>query len=101
MNVQSMTHPIRILSIVLALLVLAACGGGGGGGATPKVWGTAALIETDDAGSAYSPQIAFDASGNALAVWQLLGAISATSFGHSVVSTRPFRIRRHGLKMKT
>jgi hypothetical protein len=33
-------------------------------------WSTAELIETDDAGNAYSPQIAFDASGNALAVWQ-------------------------------
>ena len=33
-------------------------------------WGTAALIETDNMGSdAYSPQVAFDASGNALAVW--------------------------------
>jgi Bacterial Ig-like domain len=32
-------------------------------------WGTAALIETDNAGSAYSPQIAVDTSGNALAVW--------------------------------
>ena len=32
-------------------------------------WGTAALIETDDAGGASSPQIAVDASGNALAVW--------------------------------
>ena len=32
-------------------------------------WGTAALIETDNAGSATNPQIAFDASGNALAVW--------------------------------
>jgi hypothetical protein len=33
------------------------------------VWGTAALIETDDAGSANGPQIAIDANGNALAVW--------------------------------
>jgi hypothetical protein len=32
-------------------------------------WGTAALIETDNAGDAGSPQIAFDAGGNALAVW--------------------------------
>ncbi len=32
-------------------------------------WGTAALIETDNAGNAYYPQIAFDAAGNALAVW--------------------------------
>jgi hypothetical protein len=33
-------------------------------------WGTAALIETDNAGDAGSPQIAFDANGNALAVWR-------------------------------
>jgi hypothetical protein len=32
-------------------------------------WGAAVLIETDNAGDAYSPQIAFDASGNAIAVW--------------------------------
>ena len=32
-------------------------------------WGTAELIETDNAGSAYNPQIAFDSTGNALAVW--------------------------------
>jgi len=35
-----------------------------------KGWGTAALIETDDTGSAYSPQIAFDSSGNAIALWE-------------------------------
>jgi hypothetical protein len=33
-------------------------------------WGTASLIETDNAGNAENPQIAFDASGNAMAVWQ-------------------------------
>ncbi len=32
-------------------------------------WGTAGLIETDNAGDAYGPQIAFDSSGNAIAVW--------------------------------
>ncbi len=32
-------------------------------------WGTASLIETDNAGNASSPQIAIDANGNALAVW--------------------------------
>ena len=32
-------------------------------------WGPAALIETDNAGDAASPQVGFDASGNALAVW--------------------------------
>jgi hypothetical protein len=33
-------------------------------------WGTAVLIETDNAGNAYSSQVAFDAQGNALAVWR-------------------------------
>ena len=33
-------------------------------------WGTAVLIETNDAGSASMPQIAIDRSGNALAVWE-------------------------------
>jgi len=32
-------------------------------------WGTAALIETDNAGNAAGPQIVIDANGNALAVW--------------------------------
>ena len=32
-------------------------------------WGTAELIETDDAGDASDPQIAIDADGNAIAVW--------------------------------
>jgi len=32
-------------------------------------WGTAALIETDDSGDAYRPEIAIDSSGNAIAVW--------------------------------
>jgi hypothetical protein len=35
-----------------------------------RVWGTAQLIETDNAGNAYNPQIALDASGNAIAVWK-------------------------------
>src|SRR4030067_1083902 len=57
---------------LIVVLFLASCGGGGGGGgggATPKSWGTAALIETDNAGDAYNPQIAIDAGGNAIAVW--------------------------------
>jgi hypothetical protein len=32
-------------------------------------WGTAELLETDNADGAFSPQIAFDSSGNAIAVW--------------------------------
>jgi hypothetical protein len=38
-------------------------------------WGTAQLIETDNAGLAAVPQVAFDASGNALAVWSQLEGI--------------------------
>jgi hypothetical protein len=63
------------ISMLFILALLAACGGGGGGGAAatppavPKAWGTAALIEADNAGGAYGPQIALDANGNALAVW--------------------------------
>jgi hypothetical protein len=34
-----------------------------------KTWGMAELIETDDSEDASSPQIAFDSSGNAIAVW--------------------------------
>jgi len=32
-------------------------------------WGTAELVETDNAGHAYYPQVAIDANGNAIAVW--------------------------------
>ena len=32
-------------------------------------WGSAALIETDDAGTAAFPRVKFDAHGNAIAVW--------------------------------
>ena len=33
-------------------------------------WGTAVLIETDNVGNAYNPQVAVDESGNAIAVWK-------------------------------
>jgi len=33
-------------------------------------WGTAELIETDNAGDAYKPQVAVDSSGNTVAVWR-------------------------------
>ena len=36
-------------------------------------WGIATLIETNDAGGAFDPQIAVDNSGNALAVWSQFG----------------------------
>jgi hypothetical protein len=37
--------------------------------ATAKLWGTATVIENESLASAYNPQIAFDASGNAIASW--------------------------------
>ncbi len=46
-------------------------------------WGDAVLLETDDAGSAFRPQIAFDNDGNALAVWEQ----SDGSFGN-ILSNR-------------
>jgi hypothetical protein len=33
-------------------------------------WGTVGLIETDNAGQAFIPQVALDGSGNAVAVWE-------------------------------
>jgi hypothetical protein len=59
--------------------ILANCGGNGGADSGSSVtivppvtrtWGTAQLIETDNAGPATSPRIAMDSSGNAIAVWQ-------------------------------
>lgn len=37
-------------------------------------WGTPTLIETDNIGNAAAPQIAFDGSGNAVAVWTQVGS---------------------------
>lgn len=60
--------------MVSGFFLLQACGGGGGGGGgatpAPKAFGTPVIIETENLGDASSPQIAFDASGNALAVWR-------------------------------
>ena len=66
------------VSILLVLATLAGCGGGVTSlDATltvtsipaVKAWQTAALIETDNVGNDYEPQIAIDAGGNAMAVW--------------------------------
>jgi uncharacterized protein YbdZ (MbtH family) len=38
-------------------------------------WGTAELIETYDAGSAYSPKLVVNESGNAIAVWSQSGGL--------------------------
>lgn len=35
-----------------------------------QAWGTAQLLETDNAGFAIAPQVAIDANGNGMAVWQ-------------------------------
>jgi hypothetical protein len=47
-------------------------------------WGTAGLIETDNAGAAFSPRVKLDASGNAMAVWLqsdgTLGSVWANRF---------------------
>ncbi len=37
---------------------------------TAAGWGTVGLIETDNAGQAFIPQVALDGSGNAVAVWE-------------------------------
>src|SRR3989344_5772720 len=37
--------------------------------ASTNTWGAAELLETDDAGTANSPQIAIDANNNAMAIW--------------------------------
>jgi hypothetical protein len=85
----------RLLLIVSCLILVTACGesesdGGGGGtggaggvggtggtGGTPKEWGDAVLIETNNPGNpyghAYGPQVAIDANGNAVAVWYQWG----------------------------
>ena len=38
--------------------------------ASTNTWGTAELIETDNAGQIFTPQIAIDANNNAMAVWR-------------------------------
>ncbi len=48
-------------------------------------WGTAELIETDDAGDASDPQIAIDANGNAIAVW---AQSDSTSYKYNILANR-------------
>jgi len=45
-------------------------------------WGAAALIESNDAGDAISPQIAIDANGNALAVWHLFDGTTQSTWAN-------------------
>jgi hypothetical protein len=52
---------------------------------TVKAWGITTLIETDNAGDAKNPQVAVDASGNAVAVWSQYDDID---WGFSIWSNR-------------
>ena len=67
-------NSFSVCMIVFLILLISACRSAngvdsGGGGEATKSWGTAGLIETDNAGDAQWPQVAMDASGNAVAVW--------------------------------
>ncbi len=77
MNINKITRQALYLSL-LSTFFLSSCGGGStnddnNGGlndtSAPKAWGTAMLIENEDAGRALSPQIAVDSNGKAIAVW--------------------------------
>jgi len=60
----------KICIRVFALLVLCAIAGCGSNDSNaPRCWRTATIIETENSGDAVVPQIAMDASGNAVAVW--------------------------------
>ena len=45
-------------------------------------WGTAVLIETDNAGDSYGQQVAVDSNGNAVAVWRQLDGTRYTIFSN-------------------
>ncbi|MFO8050518.1 MAG: hypothetical protein R6V01_02320 [Thermoplasmatota archaeon] len=49
-------------------------------------WSTAELIETDNAGNAIHPQIAFDNSGNAIAVWSQSDGTSYNAWSNRYVA---------------
>lgn len=63
------TMRITSTPIVATCFVLALAACGGDDASRGKTWGTAQLIETDNAGEAEHPRIAIDTAGNALAVW--------------------------------
>jgi len=44
-------------------------GTAGAGGTGERQWGDALLIETNNVGGAFVPQVALDPNGNAVAVW--------------------------------
>ena len=86
--------------IMLAVLFLVAfvttfnyggCGKSSSGSSAPTVpaaksWGTAGLLETDNAGDAYSSQVAFDSGGNACAVWQQSDGITSSIWANRYVA---------------
>jgi hypothetical protein len=55
-------------------------------------WGAAALIETDDTGDAANPQVAVDASGNAVAVWQQSDGIRTNIWANRYMAGRSWDI---------
>ncbi|MFO8050666.1 MAG: hypothetical protein R6V01_03080, partial [Thermoplasmatota archaeon] len=61
--------PVLVVLVIVLLLLTPILLMGAEGGQTSG-WGTAQIIETDNSGSAYDPQVAFDPSGNAIAVWR-------------------------------
>ncbi|MFZ4857112.1 MAG: PKD domain-containing protein [Desulfuromonadaceae bacterium] len=50
-------------------------------------WGAAQLIETDNAGEAYYPQVAMDSSGNAIAVWYQFDGIRSNIWANRYTPT--------------
>jgi len=66
---------------LIAISLISGCGDGGNSttppSTTPRSWSNAHLIEFSDVGTTATPQIAFDNSGNALAVWSQTGPIGA------------------------
>ena len=49
-------------------------------------WDTAEMIETDNTGSATSPQIAFDSNGNALAVWNQYDGTKVSAWANRYIT---------------
>jgi hypothetical protein len=69
MSVSSSVFSSRFKFGLLPGLVLVLLSGFGGGGNVSRDWQSPRLIESDNAGDAFTPEIAIDGSGNGLAVW--------------------------------